>query len=168
MNIRLENPGDREGIRKIHVRAFETEAEADLVDALRRSGIPLISLVAENSGLLIGHVLFSPVTLLDYSAGLSAAGLAPLAVLPEWQNRGVGSSLIEEGLEQCKNHGYLAVAVLGYPDYYRRFGFVPSSRYGLKSEYPVPDDVFMVKELRPNMLKCSGGTVKYHELFRQL
>ena len=138
MIIRAERPEDVQEIRDINIEAFDTEAEANLVEVLRNSGIPLISLVAEEGGGLIGHILFSPVTLEDGKSSLSIAGLAPMAVLPNWQNKGIGSKLMEEGLRHCKHFGYAAVVVLGHPGYYPRFGFVPSVNYGMKSEYDVP------------------------------
>jgi putative acetyltransferase len=163
MIVRPEKPEDKEGIRKINSAAFETNAEANLVDALRESGVPLTSLVAEEEGELIGHILFSPVSI-SLKGNLlpplpptspPIAGLAPMAVLPELQNKGVGSRMVEEGLRHCKMSGYKAVVVLGHPEYYPRFGFVPSINYGIRSEYEVPPEVFMIKELEKSALK--GG-----------
>ena len=168
MIIRAERPKDIQEIRHINVEAFDTEAEANLVEALRNSGIPLISLVAEESDGLIGHILFSPVTLEDDNSSISIAGLAPMAVLPDWQNKGVGSKLVEEGLILCKYSGYAAVVVLGYPEYYPRFGFVPSVKYGIKTEYDVPADVFMIKELQDGALDGYSGIVRYHHAFKDV
>jgi putative acetyltransferase len=168
MVIRPEKIEDIRKIRSIHVEAFDTEAEADLVEALRNSGIPLISLVAEQDGELVGHILFSPTTLEQGGSRTSIAGLAPMAVLPTCQNKGIGSMLVEKGLVYCKNAGYAAVVVLGHPDYYPRFGFVPSISYGMTSEYDVPPEVFMAKELQEGALTNCNGVVKYHEAFGQL
>jgi len=165
MNIRLEQPGDMEKIRNVHLQAFETEAEANLADSLRNTGIELISLVAEENGEVIGHILFSPVTI---DGNIKIMGLAPMAVLPGWQRKGVGARLIDEGLKACENAGYGAVVVLGYPGYYPRFGFMPSVNFGIKSEYDVPPEVFMVKELQKGILKAAKGTVKYHKVFNEL
>ncbi len=163
MQIRVEKPEDRNKVRAVNLAAFETDAEANLVDSLRGSGIQLISLVAEEHGDIIGHILFSPVTT-DGNAKIM--GLAPMAVLPAWQKKGIGSQLVEEGLKACRKAGYGAVVVLGHPDYYPRFGFVPSVNFGIKSEYDVPPEVFMVKELQKGALKGVKGTVKYHQFFR--
>ena len=145
MLIRLEQETDRQQIRTINTRAFDTSAEANLVDILRRSGVPLISLVAEENGQLIGHILFSPITLQGQTDAPAIAGLGPMAVLPDWQGQGVGSHLVTTGLKYCSEAGYDAVVVLGHPEYYPRFGFVPASRFNIKSEYEVPDEVFMLK-----------------------
>jgi putative acetyltransferase len=168
MVIRLERIEDIRKIRSIHVEAFDTEAEADLVEVLRNSGIPLISLVAEKDGELVGHILFSPVALEEGSSSISIAGLAPMAVLPTCQNKGIGSMLVEEGLVYCKNAGYAAVVVLGHPDYYPRFGFVPSISYGITSEYDVPPETFMAKELQEGTLANCNGIVKYHRAFNKV
>lgn len=168
MIIREEQAEDIERIRCINSEAFDTEAEAKLVDTLRQSGIPLISLVAEKDGELVGHILFTPVSIDDNKAMPSIAGLAPMAVLPSWQKKGIGSKLVEEGIKYCRQSGYSAVVVLGHPEYYPRFGFVPSVRYGIKSEYDVPDNVFMVKELKKDALANCRGIIKYHKAFNQL
>jgi putative acetyltransferase len=164
MRIRPENTGDFDMVRKVNIKAFGQESEADLVDALRKSGIPLISLVTEEDNKITGHIIFSPVTI-DGCASISIAGLAPMAVLPEFQRKGIGSMLVKEGLKQCKQAGYSAVVVLGHPEYYPRFGFVPSSTYNIKSEYDVPENVFMILELPEGALKGCHGTAKYHENF---
>lgn len=164
MNIRYEQPGDREIIREVNLQAFETETEANLVDALRNTGVELISLVAEENGEVIGHILFSPVTL---SEDLRIMGLAPMAVLPNWQSRGVGSKLVNAGLQACKKAGYDAVVVLGHADYYPRFGFTPAVNFGIRSEFDVPAEVFLVKELRKGALKGITGTVKYYQAFNE-
>lgn len=163
--IRSEQPGDEAGIRSVHLQAFETDAEANLVDALRVAGVELISLVAEENGVLIGHILFSPVTI---NGQPGTMGLAPMAVLPHWQNKGVGTQLVNEGLKACKAAGHGAVVVLGHPDYYPRFGFVPSTKFGIESEYDVPAEVFMVKELQRDALRGIAGTVKYHKVFSEV
>ncbi len=92
-------------------------------------------------------------------------GLAPMAVAPEHQRKGIGSALVRAGLEQCKQLGFAAVVVLGHPEYYPRFGFSPSSRFGINSEYEVPEEVFMAMELQPGALSGKTGRVKYHAAF---
>jgi len=167
MKIRPEQPGDQQQIRMINQQAFAGDADANLVEALRNSGIPLISLVAEENSQLIGHILFSPVTLAGQKNAPPIAGLAPMAVLPERQGQGVGSRLVTEGLEYCARAGYVAVVVLGHPDYYPRFGFVPASNFNIRSEYNVPDEVFMLKELLESALRGIKGTIQYHAKFKQ-
>ncbi|MBE9503502.1 MAG: N-acetyltransferase [Proteobacteria bacterium] len=165
MNIRFEQPGDIEKIRKVHLKAFEANTEANLVESLRNSGVELISLLAEENGEVIGHILFSPVTM---DGDIKIMGLAPMAVLPNWQRKGAGKQLINEGLKACEKVGYGAVVVLGHPDYYPQFGFVPSVNFGIKSEYDVPPEVFMVKELQKGALKGISGTVKYYQVFNEV
>ena len=168
MNIREEQPSDIEKIWEVNSEAFETEAEANLINALRNSGCPYISLVAENENNIVGHILFTPVELSGDDNKLKIMGLAPMAVFSQYQNKGIGSKLVETGLELCKSEGYDAVVVLGHPSYYPKFGFVPSVKYSIKSEYDVPDNVFMVLELVPESLKNHAGVIKYHEAFNSV
>jgi len=148
------------------MEAFDTDAEANLVDILRKSGTPIISLVAEEKGKLVGHILFSSVTLSENKRNISIAGLGPMAVLPERQNQGIGSRLVEVGLKECERSSYEAVIVLGHPDYYPRFGFLPSVNYGIKSEFDVPEEVFMVKEIHAGALDDCSGAIRYHHAFK--
>ena len=165
MQIRAERTGDFGDIRQVNLSAFETATEADLVDALREQARPIVSLVAEDDGAIVGHILFAPVTL-STDSDLRIMGLAPMAVVPDRQRHGVGSALAEAGIAACREHGFEAVIVLGHPEYYPRFGFVPASRFGLRSEYDVPDDVFMAMELKPGALHGRGpGTISYHPAF---
>ena len=168
LNIRKERDSDIEEVYGINVRAFDTDAEAKLVDRLRSSGVFYISLVAEENGHIVGHILFTPVELAGSPQGLRLMGLAPMAVLPEFQNRGIGSSLVEAGLEHCKEENIDAVFVLGHPDYYPKFGFLQSVKYGIKSEYDVPDEVFMAIELKNGILDGKHGTIRYHKEFEGL
>jgi putative acetyltransferase len=168
MTVRPEKPEDIPAIRIVNRRAFGGAAEADLVDALRLNGKTVISLVAEDDGLIVGHIFFSPVVIQSKGAGLTGVGLAPLAVIPERQNQGIGSMLVERGLRRCREEGHPYVVVLGHPDYYPRFGFVPASRFGIKSEYDVADEVFMVMELREGALRGCAGVAKYQPEFNEV
>ncbi len=164
MHIRPEQEQDRPAVRQVNESAFERPAEADLVAAVRDQAAPVISLVAQDGDAIIGHILFSPVTLSAHK-NLVLMGLAPMAVVPELQHQGVGSALVRAGLEACRNLGAGAVMVLGHPQYYPRFGFSPAVGYGIRSEYSVPDDTFMVLELQPGSLRGVSGVVKYHAAF---
>ena len=168
MKIREEELADTEAIWNINADAFETEAEANLVNVLRDSGCPFISLVAETDNKAVGHILFTPVELTGNKNKLKIIGLAPMAILQKYQNKGIGSKLVKKGIEYCKSKDYDAIAVLGHPGYYPKFGFVPSITYGIKSEYEVPDEAFMILELVPNSLKDHQGIIKYHELFNSV
>ncbi|MDH3639411.1 MAG: N-acetyltransferase [Gammaproteobacteria bacterium] len=167
MLIRVEAPEDRPAVRAVNLSVFETSAEANLVDTLRKQTQPVVSLVAEESGAIAGHIMFSPVLLGD-DPTFKIMGLAPMAVSPESQHKGIGSALICAGLERCKRLGVGAVVVLGHPEYYPRFGFLPSTRFGIGCEYDVPEEVFMILELQPGYLRGRSGMIKYHVAFSNL
>ena len=164
MLVRAEQDKDRAAVHAVYVAAFETPSEANLVDALREQAQPVVSLVAEEDGAIAGHTMFSPVSLLGHP-GLKVMGLAPMAVAPKHQRKGTGSALVRAGLEQCRQLGFVAVVVLGHAGYYPRFGFLPSTHFGIGCEYDVPEDVFMAMELQPAALRGITGTVKYHAAF---
>jgi putative acetyltransferase len=164
MLIREENKRDQTAVHALNVSAFGTSAEADLVDALREQARPVVSLVAEEAGSVVGHILFSPVSLSDHR-GLKIMGLAPMAIAPAQQRLGIGSALVRAGLTRCTQLGFGAVAVLGHPEYYPRFGFSAAKRFGLTCEYPTPEEAFMVIELQPGYLHGTSGMVKYHAAF---
>src|SRR5262245_42144282 len=168
MIVRPEISEDIPAIRIVNERAFGRPAEADLVDALRRNGKAKISLVAEDDGRIVGHIFFSAVTIQSKETVSMGIGLAPLAVIPECQNQRIGSTLVEHGLRRCREEDYPFVVVLGHPNYYPRFGFVPASRFGIQSEYDVADEVFMVMELREGALTGCAGVVKYQPEFNEV
>ena len=163
-----ETTEDFEAIRRINKLAFGRPNEAKLVEALRANASPFISLVALVDELVVGHISFSPVTINSEEGAFVAMGLAPLAVLPEYQNKGVGSLLTREGLKECQRIGHEIVVVLGHPNYYPRFGFATASLKGLRSEYDVRDEVFMVAELREGALGGRRGLIKYHAEFAKV
>jgi putative acetyltransferase len=167
MLIRSEVDTDQIGIHAVNRAAFETAAEADLVDILRDQVSPIISLVAELEGKIIGHIMFTPVYLTTDSS-LPLMGLAPMAVLPEFQRGRVGSRLVEAGLECCRKQGSAAIVVLGHPEYYPRFGFSPAADFGIACEFTVPAEVFMVVELQPGALSGKSGRVQYSAVFSNL
>jgi putative acetyltransferase len=164
MIIRHERSEDIASIHDVNERAFGRAGEADLVDVLRQQATPFVSLVADDDGLIVGHISFSPVTIEHADRSMiSIVGLAPMAVAPERQNQGIGSQLVRFGLDECRRAGFGAVVVLGHPEYYPRFGFRSASSVGLRSEYDVPDPVFMVLELTPGL--DLGGVARYHAAF---
>jgi putative acetyltransferase len=167
MLIRSELPSDRTAVHAVNSAAFETPAEANLVEALRESVRPIVSLVAEDAGEIVGHIMFSPVELPGHCEK-KIMGLAPMAVVPARQRCGIGSALVRRGLEECKELGVGAVVVLGHREYYPRFGFVPSTHFGFDCEYDVPADVFMAIELQPGSLRGASGTIKYHPAFQNV
>ena len=163
--VRAEEIADRDAVHRINELAFGQPDEANLVDALRSKASPFISLVAIVDEQIAGHIFFSPVTIECGEGGFEAMGLAPMAVLPEYQNQGIGSQLVREGLKECARIGHEIVVVLGHPEFYPRFGFAPASLKGLRSEYDVRDEVFMVAELSEGALRGRRGLVKYHPEF---
>jgi len=155
-------------VREVLLRAFDGPGEADLVDRLRSAGAATVSLVAEVEGEVVGHILFSPIEIEGADSKASGVGLAPMAVLPDHQRSGIGSELVREGLARCRELGELRVVVLGHPEYYPRFGFVPANTFGIVSDYDVPDEVFMVQELGPGALDGVNGTAHYRPEFGEL
>jgi putative acetyltransferase len=163
--VRAETAEDESAVRRVNESAFGRANEAKLVDALRAGARPYISLVAVLDGQVVGHIFFSPVRIESEGADWTAMGLAPMAVLPEHQMKGIGGRLIREGLSECQRIGHNVVVVLGHPGYYPRFGFAPARLKGLGCEYDVPDEVFMVAELEPEALVGRQGLVKYRPEF---
>jgi len=145
--IRMETPADIPGVRAVNAEAFDTEAEATLVDALRESGKVTLSLAAILEGEVVGHILFSEIIMEPGGAEARIVGLAPMAVRPGCQGEGIGSALVRRGLEECRALGYRGVVVLGHPSFYPRFGFTPASEHGVTSTYNAPDEAFMALAL---------------------
>ena len=167
MKIRMEKDFDYQNIREVNLCAFPNNEEALLVDKLRKSG-KVISLVAMKHDKMVGHVLFSTATIENSNESFLALVLAPVAVLPEFQNQGIGTKLIEIGLEEAKKREYFIVTVLGHPKYYPRFGFKPAEQNGIQHPFEVPEDVFMVYDLVPDALCRVNGVIKYSMAFDDL
>lgn len=165
LNIRAETPKDGTGVRAVNLAAFPDTAEADLVDDLRIQAQPIISWLAEVDNKVVGHIMFSPVSL-SGRTDLKLMGLAPLSVLPEYQSRGVGSALVNAGLKICKELGYGAVVVLGSPSYYQRFGFISAKTYQISCEFEVQEGAFRVCELQDAYLASKSGVIRYHAAFK--
>ncbi len=163
--LRNETVGDCSQIREVLLDAFPTPAEANLVERLRATDRLAISLAAFEGDDIVGHIAFSPVTVNDRQA--SGLGLAPVAVVSSRQGRGIGSKLINAGLDACRRVNADFVVVLGEPEYYHRFGFKRASEFGLENEYGV-DEPFMAIELTENALTSASGLVKYAPAFGEL
>ncbi len=165
MLVRSELPGDRVDVRAVHTAAFGRSAEADLVDSLRATEgwLPALSLVAEQDGGVVGHVLFSDVVL----AGRPVLSLAPLGVLPDHQRTGVGSALVRTGLAIAERTDRGLVVVLGNPAYYARFGFLAGGAHGVLDPFQAPEGYFQLRRLpgyKPGLI----GEVIYPPVFASL
>ena len=161
MIIRDETPKDVVAIRRVVAAAFKQAEEADLVDALRESGDTVITLVAEEGNEIIGHILFSKLQAPDQSVAL-----APVSVMPNRQNEGIGSRLIREGLARAEFEGWQAVFLVGEPEFYRRFGFDVGLAKKFETDYPKP--YFMTRELKEGSLSERSGAVIYAAPFLAL
>lgn len=166
--VRNETPGDAEAVHRVQEWAFGRPDEANAVDLLRARNKAALSLVAVKDGQVVGHILFSPVTVSSAPKTLKAAGLGPLGVLPAYQRQGIGTLLVEAGIEKCREGGYGCVVVLGHAHFYSRFGFAPASRFNLKCQWNVPDETFMALVLREDALRGCSGVVQYEPEFYDL
>jgi putative acetyltransferase len=159
VTVRAEAPEDFEAIGEVNRQAFRGEDEARLVTALRAGGYARLSLVAEDDGRVVGHILFSDLPIATQAGTLHALALAPLAVLPARQRQGIGSRLVREGLRGCAEAAHRIVVVLGHPGFYPRFGFSEQRAERLKAPFSGP--AFMALELVPGALTDVAGEVRY-------
>ncbi len=161
MEIRDEQPGDIAAIREVNRQAFGQEFEGRIVDALRANGAVTLSLVATEADAVIGHILFSPLSV----GRLVGAGLGPTAVLPSHQRQGIGSRLVDAGVERLRSGGCQFIVVIGHPVFYPRFGFRPAAAYGLICQWDVPPEAFMVNILNPEVGDKLQGLAQYRPEF---
>jgi putative acetyltransferase len=160
LSIRPETNADHKAIRHVNRLAFGQDDEARLVDALRDGGYLRVSLVAERAGQVVGHILFSDLPILTEAGTVPALALAPMAVLPGFQRRGIGSDLVRSGLDECRRRGHQIVVVVGHPHFYPRFGFSPKLAASLDSPFS-SREAFMALELVPGALDGVAGGVQY-------
>lgn len=169
LKIRHENHDDFRHVFELNAIAFGQDNEAKLVDALRKNNavfVPELSLVATYNNAIVGHILFTKISIKDNNGKLyECLGLAPMAVKPEFQKIGIGGQLIRKGLEVAKTLGFKAVIVLGHEHYYPKFGFKPAENWNIKAPFDVPSNVFMAIELEKDGLKNISGTVVYPKEF---
>lgn len=165
IEIREELPEDADSIREVNERAFGQPQEARLVDALRRSCPDLLSLVALKDGAILGHILFTPVLVEGPAETFSGRALGPMAVIPQHQKRGLGTALVQAGIQRLKAIGFSFIIVVGHPAYYPRFGFKPAREQGILCPWDVPDEAFMILTLRPSEVKGMIGVVRYRPEF---
>jgi putative acetyltransferase len=161
IEIRDEQPGDVAAVREVNRRAFDQDDEGRIVDALRDNGGALLSLVAVADGTVVGHIMFSPVTV----GAMIGVALGPMAVIPGFQRQGIGSRLVEEGLQRLRTSACPFVVVIGHPQFYPRFGFQPAERYRVTSEWNVPADALMIAVLNPEVRSSMSGVARYRPEF---
>lgn len=163
LSVREERASDHEAVRAINRLAFGGDEEENLVAALRESADLRLSMVAEVEGVVVGHIMFSRLSIVTDSETIEALALAPVAVHPDHQRRGVGSALVRSGLQACAERGDRIVIVLGHPEYYPRFGFSAALAERIKAPFSGP--AFMALELVPNALAGVEGVVRYASAF---
>ena len=167
--VRAEAPEDVKAIDVVNLSAFQGEAEARLVSAIRASDefVPDLSLVAEINGRIVGHLLLSKVTLQHDGTGRAVLALGPMSVVPSQSHRGIGSALIQAAISRARDMRYTAIVVAGQPEYYERFDFQPAETWGLTSNLRLPADGLTAMELLPGALK-GGGEVVYPAPFAEI
>jgi len=170
ITVQPEREEDYTAIHEINALAFGQENEARLVENLRKRTdfIPELSLVAVKDRRVLGHILFSPIVIQTDKGIFPALALSPMAVHPEFQNQGIGSELLRQGSELCRNQGHKIIVVIGHPTYYPRFGFTSAKVRGLDAPFSVPDEAFMVLELAPGALYDISGMVIYAPEFEEV
>ena len=167
ITIRPESIEDLQSIWHVNQSAFEGDAEANLVDALRDGGFVEVSIVAEVDGKVVGHILFSRVAIVTKVGTVDALSLAPMAVLPSHQRQGIGTKLVESGLAACREQGHRIVVVLGHPEFYPRFGF--STELAIQIESPFGGgEAWMAMELSEDSLSGIEGRIEYSPPFMAL
>lgn len=161
IEIREEQPADFDAVRELNRQAFDQEHEGRIVDALRDAGAVTLAVVAISDGAVVGHVLFSPLTV---GAEVGTA-LGPMAVRPAYQRHGIGSQLVAQGLERLRARGCPFVVVIGHPEFYPRFGFGSAAGQGLTCEWEVPAEAFMVNILSSEVGRRLRGHAQYRAEF---
>ena len=165
MIFRPETTQDIDAVRRVNNAAFERHNESAIITELRKAEAVTLSMVAEQDNQIIGNVIFSPAKLENKKRARSIVALGPVAVHPDHQRSGVGTKLIQAALDGLRADGHRIAVVLGHSTYYPRFGFEPSVNFRIRSEWDVPDDVFMVLALADGALDHAHGVVIYHPAF---
>ncbi|MDH3525969.1 MAG: N-acetyltransferase [Gammaproteobacteria bacterium] len=169
ITVRPETSEDVRAIDVVHISAFGGEAEARLISALRAAASynRELSLVAELNGRIVGHVLLTRVPVRKDGEEKIVLALGPMSVVPSQSHRGIGSVLIKASVELAREKGYGAIIVVGYPEYYQRFGFLPAKDIKVTCNLPAPADALTGMEIVEGNL-AGGGHVEYPEPFLEL
>jgi len=168
VTIREEIPDDIAAVHAINEAAFGESTEAEIVDSIRSACPDVVSLVAVDADRIVGHIFFSPAIVSTPGRAVQGMGLAPMAVLPECQRQGIGSLLVHAGTDALRKRGCPFIIVLGHPEYYPRFGFVPASGHNLSCQWDgVPDGAFMVLALDQDIMSGVSGVARYRDEFDQ-
>lgn len=173
ITIRQEEEKDHPKVFQLIEEAFKNIEYSDhqehfLVEKLRKSEafIPELSLVAENeSGEIVGHILFTKLKIISDSEVFGSLALAPVSVKPEFQQQGIGKQLINFGHHKAKELGFESVILIGHETYYPKFGYKKTSNFGISFPFDIPEENGMALELTENSLKNIKGTVKYPREF---
>jgi len=167
IKIREEGPEDFIVIKEINDLAFGQEQESKIIDSLRKNCNNLLSIVGVDDGKVVGHIMFSPVIIDASEKPVWGMGLGPMAVLPEYQRKGIGSALVKEGISILRDRNCPFIILVGHPEYYPRFGFKKSSLYGIKCQWEVPEEAFMILVLDESAMSGVSGTAKYRDEFNE-
>jgi len=163
--IRPEGPSDYKDIFRVNALAFERDNESRLIENLRNNSefVPGLSIIALHNDVCLGHILLLPIRIIGSEMESETLSLAPMAVTPAHQNKGIGSQLVKEGILAAIREGYSSITVVGHPGFYPRFGFQRASHWGIRAQFEIPDDAFMAMELQPDGLKGHDGIVEFPE-----
>ena len=168
ISVRHEQRGDEDAIHAVNEKAFGQPTGANIVGSLRRQCSDRLSLLVVSGRQIVGHILFAPVVVQTAHETHRGMGLAPMAAVPEHQRQGIGTKLVQVGLEILRIEGCPFVILVGHPEYYPRFGFVPASKHGIVCQWEgIPDEAFMVMILDEKTMAAVSGTARYRPEFDQ-
>jgi len=155
VKIRQGSKTDFNAVFEVNQLAFGQDNGAKLVNLLRNSSafIPELSLVATQGKKIIGHILFTKIQIVNSVSKTESLALAPMAVNPEFQNKGIGRQLVQHRIRKARELQYQSIIVLGHTNYYPRFGFLPADKWNIKAPYDVPSNVLWRLNLRQTDLK---------------